>query len=552
MIDDKALPQATLVPPKRSRLSAVWLIPLVAAVVAIGIAVAQFLNEGPTISIEFNSAEGIEAGKTVVRYKDVTIGQVTAVALSADYSRVLVTAKMTKEAGGLMVEDARFWVVSPRVTLGGVSGLGTLLSGNYIGFERGTSNERQRRFVGLDTAPVMTSDVPGRQFLLKADDLGSLGIDSPVYFRRLEVGRVIAYDLAPDGSSMNIKVFVDAPYDRFVNPQTRFWNASGIDLSLSANGVEVHAESLVSLLIGGIAFDTPPYATGATPADPGATFNLYGDRATAMKQPDTIAHHYVAYTTESLKGLAVGAPVTLLGLPVGEVTDVGVDINPKTNQLRGRIELVSYPGKLKAHLEGRQRPLAEVIQAHEQEAHVFLQRLVEERGLRAQLRSGNLLTGQLYVAFDFFPDPSPAQIDWSQETPVLPMVPSTATDLAGKITGILAKIDALPFKAIGADLRQVFVSLDKALKDIDKAVNRIDTGLTPELTAAVADLRRAISAADRLIESTNATLLGEDAPGQLQLREALEEIAGAARSVRVLSDYLERQPESLIRGKTQR
>lgn len=552
MIDDKALPQATLVPPKRSRLSAVWLIPLVAAAVAIGIAVVQFLNEGPTITIEFSSAEGIEPGKTVVRYKDVTIGQVTAMVLSVDYSKVIVTVKMTKGAAGLMVDDARFWVVSPRITLSGVSGLSTLLSGNYIGFERGQSKQRQRRFIGLDTAPVMTADLPGRQFLLKADNLGSLGIDSPVYFRRLEVGRVIAYDLAQDGSTMNIKVFVDAPYDRFVNLQTRFWNASGIDLSMGANGIDIRTESLVSLLIGGIAFDTPPFATGELPANPGAAFNLYNDRATAMKQPDTAAHHYVAYTTESLKGLAVGAPVTLLGLPVGEVTDVGVDINPQTKQLRGRIELVAYPGKVRAHLAGRQRSLAEAIQANEQEAHTFFQNLVEKRGLRAQLRSGNLLTGQLYVAFDFIPDPPPAQIDWSKETPVLPMVPSTVTDLEGRITGILAKIEALPFKAIGADLRQVLVSFDKTLKDIDQAVNRIDTGLTPELSAAVADLRRAVNAADRLIASTDATLLGEDAPGQLQLRAALEEITGAARSVRVLSDYLERQPESLIRGKTQR
>ena len=552
MIDDQALPQATLVPPKRSRLSAVWLIPLIAAVVAIGIAVVRVLNEGPTITIEFSSAGGIEPGKTAVRYKDVTIGQVTAMVLSPDYSRVIVTVKMTKDAAGLMVEDARFWVVSPRISLSGVSGLSTLLSGNYIGFERGQSNTQRRSYTGLDTAPVITSDVPGREFLLKADDLGSLGIDSPLYFRRLEVGRVIGYDLAPDGSRMNIKVFVDAPYDRFVNPQTRFWNASGIDLSMSANGIDVQTESLVSLLIGGIAFDTPSYATGEAPADPGAAFNLYNDRATAMKQPDTVAHHYVAYTTESLKGLAVGAPVTLLGLPVGEVTDVGVDINPQTKQLRGRIELVAYPGKVRAHLAGRQRSLAEAIQANAQEAHAFFQNLVEKRGLRAQLRSGNLLTGQLYVAFDFIPDPPPAQIDWSKETPVLPMVPSAVTDLEGRITGILAKIEALPFKAIGADLRQVLVSFDKTLKDIDQAVKRIDTGLTPELTAAVADLRRAVNAADRLIQSTDATLLGEDAPGQLQLRAALEEITGAARSVRVLSDYLERQPESLIRGKTQR
>jgi paraquat-inducible protein B len=144
-----------LVPRRRARISVVWVIPVLAAVVAIGIAVQRILSEGPTITITFKAAEGIEAGKTVVKYKDMNIGQVTAVQLTTDHSRVQVTAKIAKSAAGLMVEDATFWVVEPRVTLSGVSGLGTLLSGNYIGFEVGKSRKKQDRFIGLDTPPCL-------------------------------------------------------------------------------------------------------------------------------------------------------------------------------------------------------------------------------------------------------------------------------------------------------------------------------------------------------------------------------------------------------------
>jgi paraquat-inducible protein B len=314
------------VPPRRARPSAVWLIPIVAAVVAIGIAVNRILNEGPTITIVFDSVAGIEAGKTVIKYKDVDIGKVTAVALSEDYAQVLVTAKMDKSAEGLMVDDARFWIVEPRITLSGISGLGTLLSGNYIGFAPGRSHNSARRFDGLAGPPPITAEQPGRRFTLTAADIGSLGLGSPIYYRRLHVGKVIGYDLAADGKAMTIKIFVDAPYDRYVTAGTRFWNASGLDVSVGAGRVDVRTQSLVALLAGGLAFETPPYAAGGEPAPADAVFVLYGDRAAAMKQPESIARRYVLHTKESLRGLSAGAPVTLLGLPAGEVTDVGVDI----------------------------------------------------------------------------------------------------------------------------------------------------------------------------------------------------------------------------------
>jgi paraquat-inducible protein B len=591
-IDRSDLPQATAMPRSRARLSVVWIIPLLAAVAALGIAVQRILSEGPTITIVFKAAEGVEAGKTFVKYKDVNIGQVTAVQLSADYTKVEVTAKIAKSAEGLMVEDATFWVVEPRVTLSGVSGLGTLLSGNYIGFEVGKSRKKQRAFTGLEIPPVITGGQPGQQFRLKAQTLGSLGIGSPVYYRRLQAGQVITYGLADDGQTIDVTIFVNAPYDRYVSRGTRFWNASGIDVSLGAGGLDVRTQSLVALIAGGLAFETPSFAAAGEPAAPDTVFTLYADQDTAMKQPDPDSQRYVIYFRESLRGLSAGAPVTLLGLPAGEVTDVGLDIDPVTTTLRGRVELRAFPQRLIARLSGAQVAAGEAILHTAQERHALFRRMVE-RGLRAQLRSGNLLTGQLYVAFDFFPGAPRATIDWSREVPVLPAVPSTVPDLEAKLSSIMAKLDGLPYEQIGTDVTKVLASLNLTLQGATRAVDRIDADLTPELkttlqearrvlasadgliknelntaiedlrrvlasadgliknelNAAVEDLRRALATANSVLQNTDATLLGPEAPFPQELREALLEVTRAARSLGALTDYLERHPESLLRGK---
>jgi paraquat-inducible protein B len=545
-----SLPRATVVPRRRQRISVVWIVPILAALVAIGIAIQRILSEGPTVTIIFKSAGGVEAGKTFVKYKDVNIGQVTAVQLASDFTMVEVIAKIDKSAAGLMVEDAKFWVVEPRVTLSGVTGLSTLLSGNYIGFEAGKSDKKQRNFTGLETAPIITGGQPGREFVLKADDLGSLGIGSPVYYRRLQVGQLVAYDLAADGKAVQIKVFVNTPYDKFVNSGTRFWNASGIDVSVGAGGVELRTQSLVSVLAGGIAFETPPFSVKAASAAADTVFTLYSDQVTAMKQPEAIARRYVLFFRESVRGLSVGAPVTVLGLPVGQVTRVGLEIEPKTLRLRGSVEFVAYPEQLIQRLDPQQAATGEELMRNEQQRHAFFQRMVEERDLRAQLRSGSLITGQLYVAFDYFPGAPKAKIDWRQDPTVLPTVPSTVQDIEAKLTNIVTKLEKLPLDAIGEDLRKTLASLDQTLQDAGKAVNRIDGEVTPGLTTTLDDLRRTIGIVDRVLNNTDATLVGKDAPAQQDLRDALQEITRAARSLRILTDYLERRPDSVIWGKT--
>ncbi|HUH92133.1 MAG TPA: MlaD family protein [Casimicrobiaceae bacterium] len=555
------LPEATVERPKRGRISVIWIIPIVAAIVALGIAVQRIRSEGPTIEIIFSAAEGIEAGKTLVKYKDVVIGRVTRVELTNDFAKVRVTAKIEKHAAGLMVDDASFWIVQPTVSLSGISGLGTLLSGNYIGFRPGKSTQSQSTFTGLEVAPVIT-DERGGTFALKANDLGSLDIGSPVYYRRLPVGQVIAYELAPDGNTVEIKVFIKAPYDTYVYPETRFWNASGIDVSVGADGVNVRTESLVALLIGGLAFDIPPFEPPSAPAPANTVFTLYGDRTAAMKAPDAIARRYVLHFNESLRGLAVGAPVTFLGLPAGEVTSVGLEFDAAKANVRPRVVITYFPERLMtyatAKTDGRS---ASALPADEQkrremlrrliaERGGFLKRLVEERGLRGQLKSGSLVTGQLYVSFDFHPDAPKAKVDLSQEEPELPVVPGTLVALEEKLTRLVDKIDKLPLEAIAGDIKKDLESLDQTLQSAERLVSDADVKLVPELKTALEDLHRTLGAVERAANSADTGLLGSNAPAQQELREALQEFAKAARSLRLLADQLEGQPSSVIRGKT--
>ena len=547
--DDVELPQATVVAPKRSRLSIVWIIPVLAALVGVGIAVQRIRSEGPTITIVFKAAEGIEAGKTFIKYKDVIIGQVKTIQFTEDYANVEVTAKISKRAAGLMVEDAQFWVVRPTISLSGISGLNTLLSGNYIGFQAGTSTVERSDFTGLDKAPFVAGQL-GREFTLKAADLGSLAAGSPLYYRRLPVGQVIGFDLTPDGKSIDIQVFVNAPYDKFVSLGTRFWRVSGFDVTFDANGLDVRTESLAALLVGGLSFDAPPFVHDTTIAPPDAIFQLYNDRATAMKARDAMTRVYVLRFNESLRGLSVGAPVTYLGVQIGEVIDIGFDFEPEKANIVPRVSITFYPERLLTITEPAQQARVEqFLKGDDKRRNAFLQRMIDERGLRAQLRTGSLLTGQLYVAFDYFPKAAKAGITFNRGVAELPVVPSGLVDLEAKLGSILDKIDKLPLDQIATELKKDLESLDETLTGATRLIKRVDTEIVPTLKTDLEALHRALGSMERTLKNADASLLGPDAPAQQELRDALNEFTRAARSLRMFLEYIERHPESPIRGK---
>lgn len=527
------LPQARLEERRRWSPSLVWLIPVVAALIGGYLTVQAILSRGPTITIAFHNAEGLEAGKTRIKYRDVDIGEVTSVKVSEDRKSIIATAQISKEAEPYLTSDSRFWIVRPRIAGGSVSGLGTLLSGAYIGMDAGRSKTSSQRFTGLDVPPIITGDLPGRQFVLKSADLGSLDIGAPVYFRRVPVGQVVAYALDKSGQGLDLTVFINAPYDRFVVPDTRFWHASGVDLSISANGLKVNTQSLTAIALGGIAFESPSSGENAQPAAAGAVFGLAETRDVAMRTADHEVYPIRLKFQQSVRGLSVGAPVDFRGIVIGEVTAIGLEQDKARKDFNMLVDVRIFPSRLLAMSSNldKDRSLRQQLS---------LKQMVTN-GLRAQLRSGSLITGQLFVALDFFRDAKPAQLGHEQDMDVMPTIPGDLEELQAMMQRIARKLDKMPLESISAGLDQSVHELRAMLATTRQLMGNIDDKMLPQATQTLDKLQKTLDDTQQVLQANS--------PLQQDMRNAALEVSETARSVRALVDYLDRHPEALIRGK---
>lgn len=512
------LPDVNIPLPARKparRLTLIWVVPLIALLIGVVLAAQAILAQGPEITLSFTQAEGLEVNKTRIKYKDVDLGMVKSISLSADHRSVSVTARIDKQAASLLVKDSRFWVIRPRIAAGTVSGLGTLLSGAYIAVDPGKSEESRRDFVGLDEVPLVTSDTQGQSFLLTAEDLGSLDIGSPVYYRRIQVGRVVSYAMREDGKGVDVHIFVDAPHDKFVLAASHFWHASGIDFAVNANGATLNTQSLISLALGGIAFSTPETALDDKGA-PAVSYTLYRNQAAAQRMPESLVERYVLHFRESVRGLTVGAPIDFRGITVGEVARVDFALDQKSTDFAVAVEINLYPERFTRRAKDGKRGLATSKITHQ-----TLDQMVA-RGFRAQLQAANLISGQRYISLDFFSNTRPGKIDWQQAMPELPIQPGTLDSLQGQ-------------------LEKTVKILQDTLSSADKLIVHIDQALVPELGRTLSDARQTLDKANQM--------LAEDSPLQARVGDTLREVSLAARSVRHLADLLERQPEALLTGK---
>ncbi|SEP70149.1 paraquat-inducible protein B [Azotobacter beijerinckii] len=526
--DLSTLPEAEAAPKSRWKPQLVWLVPLVAALIGGWLAVKSVLDQGPIITIVFKNAEGLEAGKTKLKYKDVEIGLVTTVALSQDLKQVVATAELVKDFKPHLVEDTTFWLVKPRISGGSVSGLGTVLSGSFIGVGVGKSAQAQKAFTAQEVPPVIQVDTPGREFILRSSDLGSLEMGSPIFFRRLQVGQVVSYRLDQDGRGVDLRIFVNAPYDQYVTENTRFWNASGLDVKLDASGIEVNTQSIVSIMLGGVAFETPPESAAGAVAAADTPFELFADRGQAMRNPEHDVLKMVMFFDESLRGLAPGAIVDFRGIALGEVSAIRVELDPVSRRIIMPVEVNLYPQRLRLRSKEKdQPPLSDEARKR------FLDGMVAN-GLRAQMRSGNLLTGQLYIALDFLPDAPKAGIDWSSAPPQLPTTAGSLGELQATLKNVAGKLEKLPLEQISTDLRQT-------LQAANRLMTRLDAQVAPEVVATLSEARKAVDTAQGMMAA--------DKPLQYDTREAIRELGRTAKSLRALSDYLERHPEALLWGK---
>ncbi|HSI24250.1 MAG TPA: MlaD family protein [Methylotenera sp.] len=522
--------------PKRERQrdwvpSLVWLIPIVAAIIGIGLMVKIVVDRGPEITISFRTGEGLEAGKTKVKYKEVDIGEVRTITLSKDRSQVLVTVQLSKDAESFTAVDTHFWVVRPRLGASGITGLGTLLSGAYIGADAGTSEETTKKFTGLEVQPTVTRDDSGKQFKLHANDLGSLDVGSPIFYRRIKVGRLSAFDLDEDGKGVTLRIFIDAPYDKFVGANTRFWHASGLDIQVNSGGFKVNTQSLASVILGGMAFQSIDDDPGPLSKE-NTTFLLAQNQNQAFKEPDGRSVTAVLHFNQSIRGLTPGAPVDFRGVVLGEVKSIGIEYDRVRREFDMPVVIEIYPARL-----GSKYAKDQAQSPYTQQQRI---QFMVSRGLRAQLRTGNLLTGQLYVALDFFPK-APKVTMQENAMIELPTVPNGLDELQTQISTIATKLSKVPFEQIGQDLQKSLATLNKTLNSAEKLAQTLNQDVAPEVAAAMKDVRKTLDNADRT--------LSEDAPLQQDLRQTLQELSRAAASMKVLTDYLEQHPESLIRGK---
>ncbi|MCX7356236.1 MAG: MlaD family protein [Alphaproteobacteria bacterium] len=519
---------------------------MVALAIAAWLAYVTLSSRGPMISITFKDASGIEAGKTSVKYLDVEIGTVQTVRLSHDYTHVIVGARMSKDIADSLRDHTQFWVETPRVSAQGISGLGTLLSGPYIGMRPG-EGEKASEFRGLETPPVLTDSSKGTQFTLHAPTLGSIGPGSPIYYRGIAVGEALGYKLVEDKHGVDIQIFIHAPYDQLVRDGSHFWNASGIDVSINAKGVKIQTESLAALLAGGIAFETPIDTATEEPAKAGTGFPLFKSREGVQEALFTRRFRYIVHFDSSVAGLERGASVTFRGIQIGLVHDVRID--QKALEAYVYSHLPNAP-KTKDKKSDTPEPIVVTINVQperaglmpakdEKQAYAVMGILVRSK-LRAQLISASLLTGQMGVSLDFFPDAKPAELKMDGKYPEIPSVPSDFVQMEKKFSKILDNLAAMPLPQLVADLRKTIQDADTLLNS--EAVQKAAKDLAP----LIESLTQTSNAAQSTLKSADQMM---DPSMRFEMARLLRQMTEITRSIRVLTNYLEQHPESLIKGK---
>jgi paraquat-inducible protein B len=487
---------------KSKKFSAVWIIPIVAAVIGGWMVFQTVLEEKVRIDVSFKSASGIEAGKSLVKLRDITVGKVIAVNVSADLTGVMVTMEFNGVGYHHFTDSMRFWVVKPRIGIGGISGLETLLSGSYIEADPGTGGKPVTEFVGMEAPGNYQLGNPGSKFILEVDVLNSLQRGSPVKYRDIEVGKVLQYKLADGNSSVEIEIFVRAPYDKLVKPHTRFWNLSGIQVEVGAEGINVTMESVATLVAGGIGFVTVDHEKGE-PAKEDTAFHLFKTEIPGVAERIKVDVPMKMYFSDGVFGLKAGAPVEYKGLRFGTVTEVGVEFEQKKNKILTFAIVNIEPGRLPGRHESSEFSKAE----HVTVVQSFFKHMVK-KGLRGQLQSSNLLTGQSLVALDLFPEDKKRTVKFVDGMTIVPTVPQTMVGLMAKVNRILTNMENIPMVTMGENISKAALSIS----DLADSLN-------------------------------NGGVVGE------QLRDVMTELQRSARSLRGMTNYLERHPEALLQGK---
>lgn len=520
----------------------VWVIPILAVLIGGWLVYRNIASKGERVSVAFETAESISAGKTEVRCRSVRVGYVDDVTLSDDLKSVTVILQMDPEASKLLRKGSSFWVVKPRVSGADISGLGTLITGSYIELDPGPpGNPLHTKFIGKERPPVTSTSVPGRRLVLSADKAGSLTQGSPVYFRGYEVGRIESRELVRDGSRIEYQVFIHQDYGWLVTENTRFWNTSGIDVTAGADGFKLRTPSFQAMVSGGVEFGVP---TGVVPgpqiAD-GKTFTLYRNYDEAESSAFAPVVKFLLLFNQSVRGLSKGAPVEFRGIPIGRVADISFEHNPVPEDRRIPVLIEIDPSLLRS-------------ETREQIKDPNSPFLTEEinRGLRATLRTASLLTGALYVDIDYHPEVPQDVMGMTGEYRTIPTMSSGLAQLEAKVTAILDKISALPLDETMAKINNVADESTKTVAEARNTLKEIETAAAalretldkPEFKSLPEDLKKTLASLEKTVSS-----VGPDGAVQGDLLRSLDELRAALRSIKSMTNTIDEKPSSLLWGK---
>jgi paraquat-inducible protein B len=516
----------------------VWIVPLAAAGIVLWLAWRALADRGPMITIAFKVAEGLQAGQTKIQHRNADVGTVESLELTPDMSRVIVHARMTRLATPYLNDETRFYIVAPRVGVGGISGLSTIVSGSYIEMYPGKRGQERRQFVAFDEPPILPPDTPGRTFTLWAPDLGSLTRGSPISYHGVSIGEVVDYTLQPGGNRVKVTAFIRAPHENLVHPETRFWNAGGVDVSVGSQGVRVRANSWQQLLSGGIALETPQAALARPPSLAGAAFDLFDNRRRALRTPHGPELIYVADFTGNLRGVEPGTGVELQGDEVGEVKEAYLKYDEHHHTLLTHVKFSVDPDQVQ--ILAMPRPAGADPRAV---ANEWLETLVAQ-GLRAQVSAVSFLTGQKLIALDMAPNAPPAHIEHVGADVEFPTVASAdLIEIMQSLRGVLKNLDRA---TSGPQLGHALQSLDQTLTRLDQITQDVE----PDLKSLVKSLRDTSDAATGTLTAVQGMMgSNTNTATDTDLPKLMRELTNAARSVRELADYLDRHPESLLRGR---
>ncbi|MGH7439859.1 MAG: intermembrane transport protein PqiB [Polyangiaceae bacterium] len=509
---DGDLPTATV--KRHRRVSPVWIVPIVAAGLLVYLAWTSFARRGPLLTLHLATAEGLTVDQTQVKHRAVTLGTVEEIRLAEDMKSVIVTARMVGGNGAIWTDHARFWVVRPRFSSGSVTGLETLVSGAYIEVDPGLpGGVKQHEFTALKEPPGRQSDEPGLVLVLKAKRLGSLGVGTPVYYRDVQVGEVLGCDLGDQPGPVSLRVFVREPYDRFVRSQTRFWNVSGLSVSMGAEGMHVELESLQALISGGIAFETPGAPDGDAPVQDLAAFDLYESKATADATLYEERIPFVTYFRTSVQGLAPGAPVQLFGVQIGNVSNVKLVYDPDKHCTVARVAFDVQPERIVGRGGGSDPAVAEALRQD-----------FGKSGLRVVLESSSLLTGTKDLAIDYEPRKLAGELPREGDARVLPGTGGGIESLTATLNEVATRMEKIPFEAIGQRADATLAQLPAVAQQMAEAAQKASGTFGPEG-------------------------YGRGSPFERNMDHLMNQVGDAARSFRALTDYLDRHPEALLRGR---